>query len=159
MLEKKLLNRRSFLITTAGVAMAIGAIEKTLQAAADPAQLTTLINQRVTDATVKANLLSINSRLGQFKDPSIVASWGLGCGVSCSGVNNKRWSDTPAPERVRAINAAQMTKSDRELLLSINTAMSTIAGLKGEQVGAWGLGCGAGCSQTMQNIGIIRTTR
>jgi hypothetical protein len=158
--RKNLLDRRSFLISAGvcagGIAVAAGFLEKSLQAAVNPAQLTALINQKVTDTAMKNQLLTVSGRLGQFKDPSIVASWGLGCGVDCAG-NNKRWSDTPSPERVKAINAAKLAPTDREMLLSINTTMETISMSKGELVGAWGLGCGAGCARTMQQVGLTRT--
>jgi hypothetical protein len=153
--KDKLLDRRSFLITAGGVAVAAGLLERTLKAEVSPAQMTALINQKVADTTMKNQLLTISGRLGQFRDPSIAASWGLGCGVGCSS-NNKRWSDTPSPERAKAINAAKIAPTDREILLSINTSMEAIRMSKGELVGAWGLGCGAGCARTLQQVGLTR---
>jgi len=44
---------------------------------------------------------------------------------------------------------------DKALLLKINTSIETVRKLKGELVGAWGLGCGGMCSRPIEDLGTV----
>ena len=159
----KSLDRRSFIISAGGVAIAAGLFEETLRS--EPAQLirrqpvdltkvNELINQKVADVAMRNELLAISGKMVQLSDPSIIGAWGLGCGAGCT-TSTKRFSAMPSAERLSAIQSTRMAREDREILVSLNTSMDKIAMNKGELVGAWGLGCGAGCSRTLQQFGNI----
>ena len=121
---------------------------------ADLPTIRRLIDTRVADRVAQRELSSIAQNLGALHDGTLVGAWGLGCGAGCAN-GSTRWSDQPAARRADAIKAAEMTAGDRELLLKVNQSIETIGRMKGELVGAWGLGCGAGCARPLEEFGIL----
>ncbi len=112
-----------------------------------------LIAEKAKDQALRTDLMDIANKLGQFKDPSIVGAWGLGCGGACASAD-RRWNDMPAAKRLEAINAAKtLSVEDRALLVGINTSIENVGKRKKDMVGAWGLGCGGSCSRPMEQLG------
>ncbi len=121
---------------------------------ADLATVLRLLDTRAMDAAAQRDLTSIAANMAALHDGSLVGAWGLGCGAGCAnGIT--RYDDQTLAQRTEAINAARISAGDKALLLKINTSIETVRKLKGELVGAWGLGCGGSCSRPLEDLGNV----
>lgn len=121
---------------------------------ADLATVRRMLETRTLDAAAQRELSSIATNMAALRDGSLVGAWGLGCGAGCAN-GGARYDDQTLAQRTQAINAAKISPADKEVLLKINTSIETVRRLKGELVGAWGLGCGGSCARPLEDLGSV----